>query len=156
MSGFDLIRPTIMTWNGRLTSGGPVAVRTVADHNRASLSVSYEEIKKESRMWDGTLRKHVIAIKRTFSCSWNLLPSREITFGNSAGKLVGGGLNAIELENFYKYNPDEFEMKLYNGSDTLSPDTGEPYMVMMNDFSKEVVKRGRIDLWNITIGLIEL
>ena len=73
---------TTKTWN------------KVTEHNRSPLEISIERIEAITRTSNGTLRKNHIADKRSFSVSWEMLPSyRDLT--------VDGGWGAEDLRQFY-------------------------------------------------------
>lgn len=125
----------IMFWNSQ----------KVSDHSRAPLSVNYESIERKSRMANGTLRKYVVAKKRSWSTSWSMLPTLK-------SEIVDGGMTAIEMEEFYKNNLGPFTMTLRSGDGTK-----ETVTVMISNFSKEIAKRGHTnDLWNVTVDLEEV
>lgn len=139
----------------------------VTDHGRSSLNMSTERVGSDKRMVDGTLRRHHVTNKRTWSCSWAMIPSRN----DVAGKIetADGHMSGEDIEDFYNTTPGEFLLVLRRGSaiDVTTPlFVGEtfPYedddfyaaYVMITDFSKEVVKRGGVDLWNIDVTLQEV
>lgn len=128
-----LARPKIMKWHGK----------TVTDHNRSELAISEEIIEKRQRVWDGTLRKYHINVKKSFSCSWEMLPA--------TGEVVGGGLNGRGIETFYENHKGAFQLKLYSGEGDL-----EIYNVMFAEFTKAIVKRGKHDFWNLSVQLDEV
>ena len=147
----------IMTWNGI----------KVTDHGRASLSVDVERIGNDRRMADGTLRRQFIALKRTWSTSWENLPSTNSVSGGF--KTADGGMSGEQIEAFMKNTPGAFRMVLRRGSaiNKTVPNVTEsqlPYEdddfyianVMITDFSKEVEKRGKVDIWSASITLEEV
>lgn len=124
--------------------------RKITDHNRSPLSVSFERIGKDQRMVDGTLRRHSVAKKRSWSTSWEDLPSKTGVVGYLT--TVDGGYAGDQIEAFHNANDGAFTMQLRKGDGTVEVAT-----VMITDFSKEVVKRGPgIDLWNLSITLEEV
>lgn len=126
------------------------AFQKVTDHNRSALSVSIERIEKKSRMANGTLRRYTVAKKRSWSVSWDMLPSKR----NVAKSLstVDGGLAGEDIEAFHNNTDDAFQMQLRRGDGTI-----ETVSVMISDFSKEIAKRGPgIDFWNLSITLEEV
>jgi hypothetical protein len=134
---------TAMSWND---GSGWVKV---SDHSRAELEVGFNRIGTDTRMVDGTLRRYSVAKKRTWTLSWDNLPSR-----NTAGGLqtVDGGMDGEDLEDFYDDNDAPFQMQLRKGDGTA-----ETFTVMITDFSKSIVKRGqKTDLWNLSITLEEV
>lgn len=123
--------------------------RKVTDHNRSPLDISIERIENKQRMVDGTLRRHVIAKKRTFSASWDMLPS---TNSKSPGTgTVDGGWAGEDIQAFHNETDGEFQMQLRGGDGQV-----ETVTVMISDFSKEVVKRGIVDFWSLSITLEEV
>lgn len=133
----------VMYWNDG------TAFRKITDHKRSSLSVSFERIEKKQRMVNGTLRRYTVAKKRTWSCSWDMIPSTN-TKSNGL-KTVDGGFSGEQIEAFHNSNNGAFQMELRSGDGTK-----ETVTVMINDFSKEVVKRGVVDFWNLSITLEEV
>lgn len=153
----DWTTNTIMTWDGD----------KVSDHGREALSVSTERIGTDRRMANGTLRRHFVKNKRTWSLSWNNLPSRnDVTGGMTT---ADGGMSGREMEDFYNANPGKFRMVLRTGSainetEPVVTDAELPfeddnfYManVMITEFSHEVLKRGMVDLWSASVTLEEV
>lgn len=127
-------KPTIMTWNGN----------KVTDHNRGALSVSVERIEESTRMANGTMRKYIIADKRTFTTGWSDLPQ-------SAHLTVDGFWGKNEIENWWNTTTGQFELKLYYGDGTT-----QLYYVMMTKFSAEISKRGAFDFWKVDVELTEV
>lgn len=139
----------------------------VSDHGRSPMSENVERIENKTRMADGTLRRYSVAKKRSWSCSWDNLPSTNAVVGGL--KTVDGGLAGRDLESFHNRIDGSFRMVLRRGSakDRALPvvaDSALPYSddyfyivkVMITDFSKDVTKRGKVDLWNVDITLEEV
>lgn len=123
--------------------------RKITDHNRQPLSVSVERIEKKKRMVNGTLRRYTVAKKRTWSTSWDMLPSKN---GVSGGfSTADGGYAAEDIEAFHNSNNGAFQMQLRRGDGTV-----ETVTVMISDFSKDIAKRGVVDFWNVSITLEEV
>jgi hypothetical protein len=147
----------IMTWAGN----------KVTDHGRQPLQEATERLGNDRRMADGTLRRQFIGIKRTWTVNWENVPIvNTVTTGL---KTADGNMSAKEIENFYYTNPGKFRMILRRGSamNLTAPNPAEsalPYEdanfyivnVMLTDFSKEVHKRGSVDLWNMSATLEEV
>lgn len=133
---------TIMYWHN-----GSTFVR-VTDHNRSPLVQDIERIERKQRMVDGTLRRHTVAKKRTWSTSWEMVPST-----NSAGMTTAdGGMAGEDIEAFHDSNDGQFQMQLRKGNGTITTVT-----VMFSEYSREVVKRGpNTDLWNMNVTLEEV
>jgi|SRR4051812_30728465 ATP adenylyltransferase/5',5'''-P-1,P-4-tetraphosphate phosphorylase II len=128
------VRPRLMRWNGN----------AITDHNRQQLSVDVERIEKKQRMANGTLRKYIVADKRSFSTSWTMLP--KIT-----AKTVDGFWGADAIEEFYNTVSGSFSLELSDGD-------GETYTynVMFSDFSKTITKRGSVDFWEVSVSMEEV
>lgn len=116
----------------------------VTDHNRGELSVDVDRIETAKRMANGTLRKYVIADKRTWNTSWDDLP-------DSAEFTVDGYAGGREIEEFFDNNPGAFTL-------TVTPGNGEPetYTVVMTEFSKDIKRRGKYDFWDVSVELEEV
>lgn len=127
-------KPSLMTWAGN----------KITDHNRSDLAVSVTRIEEKTRMANGTMRKYVIADKRTFSTSWDNLP-------HAAGFTVDGFWAKREMESFYNLNPGPFDLVVHNG-DGLA----ETYTVMFSKFDCTVSKRGVYDFWKVTVEMEEV
>lgn len=148
---------TIMTWDGI----------KVTDHGRGSLSESPERIGIDKRMADGTLRRQHIVVKRKWSVSWENLPS---TNKSPRGmKTADGGMAGEDIERFYFNSPGKVRMVLRRGSaiglplpvvsDTLLPYEDDNFYIadiMFTEYTKEVIKRGYSDLWNVSVSMEEV
>lgn len=124
----------LMQWDGN----------SVTDHNRSELEVDVQRIETAKRMANGTLRKYVVADKRTFSVSWDDLP-------NSATYTVDGFWGGKEIEDFYNRNAGSFPLRITNGDGT-----SETFLVMITDFGKSLNRRGKFDFWNVNIEMEEV
>jgi len=148
-----------LTVNGEL--------KKVSDHNRSPLAEDVERIENKQRMVDGTLRRYSVVKKRTWSCSWELLPSTNVGGGLAT---ADGGMAGMELENIANTVDTPMRMVIRRGSargmavPTVT-NAQLPYSdsnfyivnVMISEFSKEVVKRGpKSDLWNVNLTLEEV
>lgn len=133
----------------------------VTDHNRQPLDISYERFGTDQRMVDATLRRYSVAKKRTFTVSWDMLPSKVTpSYGGKSGLgTVDGGWAGEDIETFYYANDGRFYMKLRKGIDEAKASndgTIETVQVMITEFSKTVVKRGIVDFWQLDITLEEV
>lgn len=140
----------------------------VSDHGRSALSEDWERIETKTRMADGTLRRYSVAKKRIWSCSWTNLPSTNLIANGF--HTVDSGMAGEDIETWVNTVDVPFRMILRRGSarDLATPNPAEgllPYQdanfyivnVMITDFDKEVVKRGKLaDLWDISITLEEV
>lgn len=121
--------------------------KKVTDHNRSPLSVSVERLESKQRMANGTMRRYVVAKKRTWSADWSMLPST-----NSKNfDTVDNGWAGEDIENFHNKTDGAFQMQLRRGDGTV-----ETVTVMITDFSKEITKRGVVDFWDLSITLEEV
>lgn len=148
---------TIMLWAGN----------EITDHGRAPLSMSTERIGTDKRMADGTLRRQYIGVKRTWSASWENLPSTNTV--STGIKTADGGWSGEQMESFYYSTPGKFRLVLKRGSaiNKAVPnpaDSALPYVdndfyicnVMLTEFTKEVRKRGKVDLWSVSVTMEEV
>lgn len=127
-------KPQLMTWN----------TNKISDHNRSELGISVERIEEATRMANGTMRKYIIADKRSFSVSWEGLPqSKDFTVDGFWGK--------NEIENWYNSTPGAFTLKLFFGDGT-----DKTYTVMMTAYSASLSKRGAYDFWSVEVELTEV
>lgn len=146
-----------MTWNGT----------KVTDHGRQPLAQSTERIGMDKRMADGTLRRQYVSVKRAWTVSWENLPSTNSVLNGF--KTADGGMAGEDIEAFYFGTPGKFRLVLRRGSaiDKAVPVVTEaqlPYEdddfyivnVMLTDFSKEVRKRGTVDLWSLSVAMQEV
>lgn len=125
----------------------------ISDHGRSPISVSVERIETKQRMADGRMRRYVVSKKRTFSASWENFPDKATTF-------LANGQPGNWMENIHNTENGSFHIRLRSGSDdgvNYTGLNGTVVEVMITDFSKEVVKRGKaFDLWSLDITLEEV
>lgn len=147
----------------------------LSDHNRKQIDISMERIESKQRMINARMRSYFIANKRTFSLSWESLPSRAYNAApayNDSGKsasipnTVDGGAGAVELQQWYETHTGSFYAFL--AYDKYTNFESSPYAhlhqyndvieVMFNDFSLSVTKRGQttFDLCDIRMSLVEV
>ncbi len=132
---------TTKTWN------------KVSEHNRSPLEINVERIEAITRTSNGTLRKNHIADKRSFSMSWEMLPSyRSLT--------VDGGWGAEDLREFYLSDDGKktFNIRINlakTGSDQSSSGY-ESYTVSFSNCSFSVLKRGIQPHWSVSLTMDEV
>ena len=132
---------TTKTWN------------KVTEHNRSPLEINVERIESITRTSNGTLRKNHIADKRSFSASWEMLPSyRDLT--------VDGGWGAEDLRQFYLSDDGKktFNIRINlakTGSDQSSSGY-ESYTVSFSNCSFSVLKRGLQPHWSVSLTMDEV
>ena len=127
-------KPALIKWSGT----------AISDHNRQPMGVTFERIESSSRMANGTMRKYVVADKRSFDLSWTELP-------NLTTKTVDGFWGKNAMETFYKSTVGSFVMSLSYGNGTV-----ETVTVMFTDFSATLGKRGTYDFWDVNVTLEEV
>lgn len=124
----------LMEWNNN----------KITDHNRADLAVRVERIESTKRMANGTLRKYVVADKRTFNVSWKDVP-------HNKSYTVDGYWGGNEMEAFYNSHAGQFALKLTNGDGTQ-----QTFDVVFSSFSKDISKRGVFDFWQVSVEMEEI
>lgn len=151
----DWTTNTIMLWDGA----------KVSDHSRSEFTINVERIGDDKRMIDGTMRRSVIANKKTWNTSWNNLPSAKRT---GAMPVIDGGMAGYDMEQFYYDHSGAFIMTIRRGSainrtppanPTLPYEDDHFYIarVMFEEFSLVVKKRGQYaDLVDVTVSLVEV
>lgn len=155
---------TIMMWDGQ----------KVSDHGRAALAQTTENVGVDKRMANGLLRRQFIRTRRTWTCSWENLPSSNtappgLPAGHQIMKTVDGGMSGEQMETFANNHHSKFRMVLRRGrasgiilpnpADSLLPfEDANCYIanVMITNFTKETRKRGFVDLWAVTVDLEEV
>jgi hypothetical protein len=127
----------------------------ISDHNRSEITVGSNRIQQVQRMANGTLRKFFIADKKTFSMSWNMLPTTRT-------HTADGNLGAEDLRRFYASEEGKgtFRILLNFAKDGTAQDTtltgGEVYTVSFTEFSAVLQKRGLHSFWTISMTLEEV
>jgi hypothetical protein len=104
-------------------------------------------------MSNGTLRKFFIADKKTFTLSWDMLPSYR-TF------TVDGAWGAEDLRTFYSsaQGQSSFNIRVNLAKDGTNQESAnyEQYNVVFSNCSFTVLKRGTQPFWNVSITLVEV
>lgn len=149
----------------------------LSDHNRSEISFSTNRIENRKRMANAHMRSYHLADKLGMSVSWNNLPSRSFSQGqsfSSSGQYVldlneytvDGGAGGSELLDWYENNPGSFYAFL--SYDKPLEFTVNPYFnlnkyaevleVYFSSFEYNVIKRGmeNHDLWNVSLSLEEV
>lgn len=133
-------KPRLIRWQNPTNS----VWTNVTDHNRAEMGISFERIENMQRMINGTMRKYVIADKREFSTSWDMVPG-------PSNYTVDGFAGADAMEAFYLAQLGAFNMEL-----TYSTTTLQTVSVMFSSFSRTLQKRGKYDFYNVSVSLVEV
>lgn len=138
MSLNTLPKDTAITWE----KGDLVCKPT--DDSRSEISIGFDEIGESTRMANGRMRKYYVATKRSWATTWSMLPEPDSVVRN------GNGGGAIEA--FYNTVKGEFQMHIVN----TRIDLDETVTVMFSDYSRDVVKRGSYDMWNVSVKVEEV
>lgn len=134
----------------------------LTDDNRSDMSISIERIESRKRMINGRMRSYHVADKKTFSVSWNDLPTNR-SYLSETRSAVDGLAGAKKMLEWYEDHPASFWMMLVY--DTPNPvRTGdslqyrlEKYNVFFDNFDYAIVKRGSLfDHWNVSMSLVEV
>lgn len=81
----------------------------LSDHNRGPVQESYEQIEKANRTANGTLRKYVVASKKSWSASWSMIPG-------FSSQVVDGYMGAHDMQSFYMASYDiPLTLSFYSG-----------------------------------------
>jgi hypothetical protein len=92
----------------------------LTDHNRKQIDIVPTLIEKSARMANGTMRKYVIANKKTFSASWEMVPAQAsqcVDYSqHSGGPTV---VSSAWLDAFYRANVGlPLKLRVYTSADT--------------------------------------
>jgi len=132
---------------------GALKYNKVSEHNRSQFDISTERIEKQQRMANGTLRKFFVADKKTFTLSWDMLPSYR-TF------TVDGAWGAEDLRTFYNSaeGQSSFNIRVNIAKDGTNQELAnyESYTVVFADCNFSVLKRGAQPFWNVSITMVQV
>ncbi len=128
----------------------------ISDHGRDPLDINTERIENKHRLANGTLRRYVVAKKRTIQISWSNLPNND-----DSGDFLANGEDGDWMQGFHDDNDGAFYVRLRKGSDVdiavEDEDEIETLTMMITEFSKAITKRGpSCDLWDLDITLDEV
>lgn len=140
----------------------------LSDANRKEIDVKLERIENKKRMVNGRMRGYHIADKRTYSTSWNMLPSRPFAVApefNTSGiatvpstdYVADHGAGGQTIKDWYDTHPGEFWLLLSYDAVTYGSSAGyvEAVRVSCADFQYSIVKRGVVDFWDVSLALEE-
>jgi hypothetical protein len=127
--------------------------RKLTEHNRQEIPITVTRIEQSQRMSNGSLRKFFIADKKSFTFSWNMLPgSRIYTVDNQWG--------ALDLIEFYGSNEGQSTFKIrlnFAKTGTNQEISGyEEYEVSCTQFSANLVKRGEVPFYDVSMSVEEV
>lgn len=135
-----------------LIAENDVAWIELSEHNRSDISIGTERIQQTQRMANGTLRKFFIDDKKQFTVSWRMLPG-------TRGYTVDGNWGALDLIEFYNSDRGQstFDIKFNfakNGMDQSNdPNESETYEVSFISFTANLIKRGEVPFYDISMSL---
>jgi hypothetical protein len=141
----NFLSPSIitLTFNNSTTEFNGVAggQLTLSDHSRSPLNLDYDIIQKEQRMANGTMRKYVVSKKKTFSCSWSMLPTK-------SSMIVDSNADAKLMKKYYeKYCAAPLRLSLYHGRNSSSLSTTSNPAPHISAFSANVSLYGANLVW---------
>ena len=135
----------------------------LTDDSRSPLQVGLERIEYKKRMINGRMRSYHVSDKRTFSVSWDNLPSVRSEISEiSRTDYTTGWASGPQMLTWYNNHPDSFYLTLvYDHQQGGTADnitySLETYNVFFDEFSYSVNKRGPThDLWDISMALVEV
>jgi hypothetical protein len=147
-------RPSLMALSVPGYNAGATVI--LSDAGRQPLSVTNERIEYRTRMANGTMRSKFIADKKTFSTSWEMLPSRSKV--GATNVVADGYASATDLERIHNAATGQLSLYLYGdtgqGAALVPSGVLNVYNVFFSSFSSELVKRGKdFDFYNVSISL---
>jgi hypothetical protein len=152
-----------MNWidNAAMYWGDGNTWNKITDHNRQPIAVAPMRIENSNRMANGTLRRYVVAKKKEWTITWDMIPDRRNPVRNGVQGMgtVDNGWAGKDIEAWHDLHDGAFYLRLRSGDDmgkVLTDDSIEEYRVMITSFSKDIVKRGVVDFWNLSITLTEV
>lgn len=142
----------------------------LTDDGRDAVSVQPQRIENKQRMINGRMRSYFVADKKSFSTSWENLPSRKtlvdayditepIGTRYATSDAFGAGQ---DIKDWYENHTGDFWMMLVYDADSTAGGAShtnqvELYNVFFESFSYDIVKRGQYnDLWSVSISLVEV
>jgi hypothetical protein len=134
-------------------AGSELTWNKVTEHNRSEFGFQPNRIEKQIRTANGSLRKFFIADKKSFSLSWNMLPSyRSLT--------VDGAWGAEDLRTFYNSDAGQgsflIRVNLAKNGTNQESSGYEEYNVVFGSCNFTVLKRGIQPHWSVNITLDEV
>ena len=179
-------RPSIMAFSEDIptldaeTGAIQGTFKYLTDDNRSPLEVSFDRIEYKQRMINGRMRSYHVADKKTYSASWDLIPSRSIDpnrknldfisekYYNSEGTEINNSsfMSADDMLEWYEDHNGEFYMILSYDRQHVFGKEDEDYNkifaaceivpVFFDGFSYSVQTRGQFnDLWSVSMTLVE-
>lgn len=128
----------------RIPAGVQLNGNYLTDQGRQPMDFSVVSIEYSSRMWDGTMRKRHVADKTTIRLSWENIASTDVDNAD-------GNWGVDSIESFYDANKGPVTATI-----TYADETTENFTVYMQDFNKQIIKRGAYDLCSLSLTLEEV
>ena len=135
----------------------------LTDDSRSTLQVGLERIEYKRRMINGRMRSYHVADKRTFSVSWQDLPSARSEISEiKRTSYTNGWASGPQMLTWYNNHQDSFYLTLVYDHKQNNDSEGityslETYNIFFDEFSYTVNKRGPThDLWDISMSLVEV
>ena len=135
----------------------------LTDDSRAPLDVSVERIEFRNRMINGRMRTYHVADKKSFSTSWENLPSQVDGISETRKNPNSAWAAGKEMLSWYQDHSDSFWLMLVYDTPNAEG-TGdipiryrvETYNVFFESFNYTITKRGQLyDFWNVSMSLVE-
>lgn len=134
----------------------------ITEHNRRPLEIDTNRIENVKRMSNGTLRKYFIADKKSFSVSWDMLPSRSTI-------TVDGGYGAVDIHEYYSSSKGQstFKVKVVYGqklsgesiverSDVYTVNFTQCNLTLSNRNVKGATTDPAQEFWSLSIAMEEV
>lgn len=155
------------------TQSASTVFYSLTDHNRKPLTIGYEVVEKSSRMADGTMRKYVVARKKTLNTSWSELPSGTGVAASANSGLtltVDGNYGGAWMKSFYETNMFKpIYVRIVHSQDSFSGNSAstfypspsssavEYFWAFITSFSYDVTKRlAQTDFVDIDMSFTEI
>ena len=136
----------------------------LTDDNRSDIQISSDRIEYKKRMINGRMRSYHVVDKKSFSFSWQSVPSDSMYISESGGQENTGWAAGKEMLTWYKDHTGSFYVMLFY--DTPDAEGNgiipvkyrvETYNVFFESFSYNVTTRGSLhDHWDISMSLVEV
>lgn len=151
-------------WDISGSAGSTDGYIYLTDDNRSDVQVALDRIEYKKRMINGTMRSFHVADKRSYSVSWQAIPSSNLYISENLKSYSAAWAAGQQMIDWYSAHPDSFWMLLVY--DTPNKEgTGniplryeiEKRNVFFESFSYNVTTRGSLhDHWDISMSLVEV
>lgn len=136
----------------------------LTDDNRSDLQVGIQRIEYKKRMINGRMRSYHVADKKSFSLSWNNLPSDSSYISENRTSPTSNWGAGKDIVSWHKNHPDSFYLMLVYDS-PLPEGTGtiplkykvEIYNVFFESVTYNIKTRGSLfDHWDVSVSMVEV